>query len=873
MERPFAAKETKRFGRTRLVDFGLVFGLACAWCSDSTAVAQVSPILLPEDVSHLNLSEAIKALDESGWPADENTDVLVEHVLELLESRPSDRDEVYVHARYGSLLFNEHGDAYAAREFLERAVELGERLRDDLTRAQSGANLVKVFLVLGEFEKAISAAGPALRAAESEQRRDLISAIILDQGTAHDQLGDAEKAFGAYSQALEMAREDNHQQRIVEGLNNVSAVALNMGRLEVAQIHLEEALALTAPEQKNERSAILSNLGDICRQRDDLAGAMELHREALALQSEVGTEAGIAQARFRLGEIYAAMGEYPQALRELEAALKTQERLLLAPAMANSLAALVPVYQALGRSSDAQQAGFEGLRLGERMEMKARQSKALLALSELYGELGDHELAAQCLLQRAPLQQELWSDRYAVGMAEWEAKFNKAESERQIEVAERRSAELQRNASFLVGGLLLVLGWVGWSRFLSGRRERRMLEEKRELEHKLFQSQKLESMGLLAGGVAHDFNNILMGVQGNISLARLQVPGDSPMNEFLNGIEESSKRGATLAQRMLTYSGRSRFSYEPVDVNRLVRWTCKMLPVSTVKNIRLEYFLSPDFPHAHADSTELGRVLMNLVTNAATAIGDEQGTIQVRTLVKHFLDPVEAPSGGLGSLHPGSYVVLIVNDTGRGMNEATRQRIFEPFFTRNKNRKGRGLGLSTVAGIVRSHHGMITVDSQLNRGTSFCVYIPIVETPKPEFQVAEPLALSGAQLTGNVLVIDDDPVVLRTLTTMLSGLGLDVIASGGGRQGLRRFREDPGAVDLVLLDWKMPGFSGHQTLEELRVTRSDVPVVLITGCEDGGIAFEEGAVPRCSVLQKPFTLEELQSAAERAMRSGSERVG
>jgi signal transduction histidine kinase len=284
--------------------------------------------------------------------------------------------------------------------------------------------------------------------------------------------------------------------------------------------------------------------------------------------------------------------------------------------------------------------------------------------------------------------------------------------------------------------------------------ERALAEEaRRAIEAKVLEVQKLESLGVLAGGIAHDFNNLLVAIMGNAGLALLDLPEDSPARASILDIEIASRRAGELARQMLAYSGRSRFQIEPVELSELVRELLTLLQVSIGKGVILRLRLPEEPVVVDADAAQLRQVVMNLVINAADAIGDRSGTVTIRVnqldaSAEYLLNA--HPEAGL---EPGHYATLEVDDTGMGMDATTQARIFDPFFTTKFT--GRGLGLAAVMGIVRGHGGALRVYSEVGRGSTFRIVLPLsAASPLPALDPERPWRASGT-----VLVVDDDPMV------------------------------------------------------------------------------------------------------------------
>jgi nitrogen-specific signal transduction histidine kinase/CheY-like chemotaxis protein len=385
---------------------------------------------------------------------------------------------------------------------------------------------------------------------------------------------------------------------------------------------------------------------------------------------------------------------------------------------------------------------------------------------------------------------------------------------------------------------------------------KRAESERGELERKMQETQKLESLGVLAGGIAHDFNNLLTGILGNASLARLELPPEAPVGALVAQIEEAGLRAAELCQQMLAYSGKGRFVVQPFALGRLVEETARLLHLSISKKARLVLNLQAGTPQVCGDATQLRQVVMNLVINAAEALGPREGEIAVSVREVHPSRARLALMHGGDVAAEGAYVELAVRDTGCGMSPATVARIFEPFFTTKFT--GRGLGLSAVLGIVRSHHGALEVSSTPGHGTTFTVLLPavagVLEAP------AAPVSETQWHGSGTVLVADDEGPVREVLAHMLRRMGFTVETAEDGRAAVTLFQRQPDRYAAVLLDLSMPRCDGSEALREIRALRPEAVVVLMTGhgCSD---VSERLAEDRPSaVVQKPFTTAAIREA-------------
>jgi two-component system cell cycle sensor histidine kinase/response regulator CckA len=365
----------------------------------------------------------------------------------------------------------------------------------------------------------------------------------------------------------------------------------------------------------------------------------------------------------------------------------------------------------------------------------------------------------------------------------------------------------------------------------------RDITERKVFEEQLQETQKLESLGVLAGGVAHDFNNLLVGILGNASLALDSAPPGSPARPLLEGVVQAGERAAALTGQLLDYSGRGRFLVQPLDLSLLVREIVALIHTSISKNVRLELALGEGLPAVEADTAQMQQLVMNLVINAAEAVGDCAGLVRVRT-------SFEESEGA-------RQVRLEVEDDGCGMDEATRERIFDPFFTTKLT--GRGLGLSAALGIVRSHGGTIQVDTAPGRGSRFTVWLPAAGAAAAPLR---PAAAAGYHASGTVLVIDDESIVRETARLALESFGYTVVVAADGYAALDRLRTTP-EISLVLLDLTMPVMSGEETLLELRRLRPGVPVILSSGFSEMDAIRRFEGLGLAGFLQKPYTADRL----------------
>ncbi|HEY2017865.1 MAG TPA: PAS domain S-box protein, partial [Bryobacteraceae bacterium] len=368
-------------------------------------------------------------------------------------------------------------------------------------------------------------------------------------------------------------------------------------------------------------------------------------------------------------------------------------------------------------------------------------------------------------------------------------------------------------------------------------------------EARLREAQKLESVGLLAGGVAHDFNNLLVGVIGNASLAQDLLSPNHPAAELLVDIVKNGEQAAHLTRQMLAYAGKGKFMVQRLDLSALLPEMAGLVRPSLSKKIELRLDLAPGLPPIEADRGQVQQVFMNLAINAAEAIGSHEGAITVRTGVKEIDEGYLALHPETGVPRPGKYIFLEVRDTGSGMDEATRARIFDPFFSTKF--VGRGLGLAAVAGIVRGHNGAIAVSSTPGEGSCFTVLFPAVAGAaerRPE--KVRDTSLRGS---GTVMVVDDEPMVREMVRKALEREGYTVLAADSGLAAIDLCKRHPGEIGLVVLDLSMPHMGGEEALPEIVKIRPGVKVLVSSGYSESEAmsSFEGQRVS--GFIQKPYT--------------------
>ncbi len=391
-----------------------------------------------------------------------------------------------------------------------------------------------------------------------------------------------------------------------------------------------------------------------------------------------------------------------------------------------------------------------------------------------------------------------------------------------------------------------------------GRAEEALRQERRrqaELEEQLRQAAKMEALGVLAGGVAHDFNNLLTTISGNAEVALRQLPVGHPARQALERILRTSHRAGDFSSQMLAYAGRGTMRTGEIELSSLLSELSDLANAALSKKAVLSYALHPTPIWLEGDENQLLQVALNLVTNAAEAIGDQEGTIEVSTGLEDFdretLDRL-APDA---ALEAGRYARLTVRDDGQGMDAATRARIFDPFFTTKFT--GRGLGLAAVTGMVRRHAGFIEVSSTPGIGTTFQVYLPAGEDcgPTPATHVTEGATASRDPI--HVLVVDDEDGPRQVFRLLLEGEGCEVTEAVDGAHALRVFMAAPESFDCVLLDQSMPRLGGLEVFRRLRALCPGIPVVLVSGFNEEETLHRLDGARLARALQKPIPCDRL----------------
>jgi PAS domain S-box-containing protein len=379
----------------------------------------------------------------------------------------------------------------------------------------------------------------------------------------------------------------------------------------------------------------------------------------------------------------------------------------------------------------------------------------------------------------------------------------------------------------------------------------RIEEEKKKIEIQLYQAQKMEAIGTLAGGIAHDFNNILQSIMLNTELALLEQDPKTAGYYRMEDVLKASKRATDLVKQILLFSRQSEIETKPLQINLIVKEAIKMLRSSLPSTIDIRQEISQGWELVMADPTRLQQIIMNLTTNAAHAMREKGGTL---TFILKTEDITEDKAGHYPGLRPGSYMKLLVSDTGHGIDPSIIDRIFDPFFTTKNRGEGTGLGLAVALGVVKDLGGAITVESELNKGSTFSVFLPRIERKIPQkTEEVKPLR-KGREI---ILLVDDEKGLVDAHTEAFTRLGYQVVSRYSSIDALEAFRAQPGKFDLVITDQTMPRMTGIQLARELITIRPDIPVILCTGFSDLVAEEEARLIGIKRFIMKPVILREL----------------
>lgn len=473
------------------------------------------------------------------------------------------------------------------------------------------------------------------------------------------------------------------------------------------------------------------------------------------------------------------------------------------------------------------------------------------AMTDMFGY--SPEEARQVGLGKLSLGEPPYSD---VEASEWLRKAREIGTQTFEWLSSRRDGQafwVEVNISFAVIG--------GANRYVVVVRD---ISERKRIEEQLMKAQKLEALGVLAGGIAHDFNNILSPIVGLSEMLIDDLEPGCPEHQDVQDILEAGKRGRDLVRQILAFSRQPEQGRAPVQIQHIINEVIKLSRSSIPANIAITKQVQNDCSLIQANPTQIHQIVMNLITNAYHAVEPENGEIAIR------LKEVEVESGQVPEIDlvPGRYAVLSVSDTGVGIKPDILPKIFEPYFTTKEQGKGTGLGLALVYGIVKDHHGDIRVTSELGKGTTFDIYLPLMA----QAGATVPAERKDELSTGHerILVVDDEEAIATVEKRMLERLGYKVTACLSSLDALEAFKATPDLFDLVICDMNMPTMTGERLAGELLAIRPDIPIIVCTGYSERLNQKEAGSIGVKSFLIKPIAREEMAKVVRKALDTAKE---
>ncbi len=392
-------------------------------------------------------------------------------------------------------------------------------------------------------------------------------------------------------------------------------------------------------------------------------------------------------------------------------------------------------------------------------------------------------------------------------------------------------------------------------------------EEKRlAMEKQLRQTYKMEALGTMAGGIAHDFNNILTVIFGRLELALMVLSEESRAKKHIGDVLKAAERAKEMVKQILAFCRKREDESKSFHIKHAVAEAVAMVRYLTPSNIEIKFYKEWESLIIMGDPTQIHQVVMNLIGNAAHALGNRGGVVEIR-IERVSLDPMK--KNMMPDLGPGDYVRLTVSDNGPGMEKDVMERVFDPFFTTKPPGEGTGMGLAVVHGIVQGHGGAVSVQSQPGAGTTFHCYFPLVDQGEDVHESEKSLKTVGG-CTERILLVDDESDILEAYDQILTNFGYHVTGRKDSHEALALFKENPDAFDLLITDNVMPKMSGIQITSEIRKIRPNLPVIVMTGRgTDDKTFFDIGAT---AVLRKPFTQNEIGTAVREVLEGAGDRV-
>jgi PAS domain S-box-containing protein len=398
----------------------------------------------------------------------------------------------------------------------------------------------------------------------------------------------------------------------------------------------------------------------------------------------------------------------------------------------------------------------------------------------------------------------------------------------------------------------------------------RDITHRKQLEQQVRHAQKIEAIGTLAGGIAHQFNNILAIIRGYAELSYESLTDNPVLKRNLQHVLTASDRARELVNQILIFSQQAKEGQKPLDINVIIKDSLRLLQASLPTNIEFRQDIEDNAGYVLAEPNQIRQLIVNLCTNATQAIGKQNGLVEV-SLKKVVLGPGNMT--GLKNLDPGVYMRLTVSDSGHGMEQKVKDRIFDPFFTTKATGEGLGMGLAVIHGIVKTCGGDIQVESMPGKGTAFHLFFPCIDFEKKEPQIRKQLTIKEPIPGGNerLLFVDDEQMLVEVHQEILERLGYNVMTVRSGFEALELFNEDPEIFDLVITDHAMPGMTGIELSRKLLKIRADIPIILCTGLTKTTICQEAKDAGISELVMKPIIMKDLDALIRDVLKKNTEK--
>lgn len=759
-----------------------------------------------------------------------------------------------------------------------KALELFRAIGDKAGEGRALGNLGMVYGVTGVYEQASDVFQQAVAAFQAIQHEEGVGFACNNMALVCLMAGQTDKALDYAQKSLEIARKVGNATLELNALDTMGDVYLGQGNAEQAidYFYQSSTLADVVGKQHGKLTAML-NLGRAYARQEKPEAALAAWRKALALAEELEAKEDQRQCYREMSQLYEQCGDVAQALT-CHKQYHALDRAVFNETADMRLKTLYVIHNTEALKKEAEITHLQNVTLKQEVARR-KQTEGALRQSErrfrtlleaspdsIYFKDGEGRwlIANKAGLRIFNLEDAPWQGKTDCQLAENAPSFRDAllycaETDEQT----WRTGELSRNNEIIPqpDGTTKIFDVIKVPLFNEdGSRHGlvvlgRDITERKQAEELLRQAQKMESLGVLAGGVAHDFNNLLVAMLGQTSLALAKMRAESPARPHVEKAVNAANRAADLTQKMLAYSGRGHFEVRPLNLNALIEENLHLFEVSIPKNVSLRSELTGNLPLIEADAGQMQQVVMNLIINGAEAIGEHPGRVLVVTGVEEVSEASgRIPQYTAAQLPPGRYVTLEVHDNGGGMDDETKARIFDPFFSTKQT--GHGLGLAAVSGIMRGHKGGIRVYSEVGQGTTFKLLFPVSQTAPVE--VAGDTAVSPDELpTGLILVIDDEAPVREAVTDILEMENIQVLTAANGAEGVALYQQHMAEIALVILDLSMPGINGEETFHRLRRLNPDVKVLLSSGYNQIEATRHFSGKGLAGFMQKPYNVARL----------------